>query len=603
MADRNLELGVIGNCAIAALVDPDGAIVWSCFPRLDKDPVFCALLMNGAGARDTSHVGDGSFAIELKDHSTSTQRYLDNSAILETVLADQAGNAIEVTDFCPRFQRFGRIYRPPTIIRRVRAISGRPIVTIRIKPRMAYGAIAPEITRGSNHMRFVGPDHALRLTTNAPISYLLEARSFRLGEELWFVLGDDEIVPQDIADFGRNHLEATLDHWQTWVRGLSIPFEWQEAVIRAAITLKLCNYEETGAIVAALTTSIPEAPGSQRNWDYRFCWIRDAFFVIRVLNSLGVTRTMEDYVRFITDIVDDTRDGGIQPVYGISRESHLEETISTDLAGYRGMGPVRIGNQAYVQVQNDVYGGLVLACTHVFFDRRLIRQSANHALFEQLEAIGRRAEDVFDKPDAGPWELRNSAAVHTFSAVMSWAACDRLAKIAASLGRTDRVERWRQVADRLHATILERAWNKQRNSLVSRFDGDSLDASLLLVQPLGFLAADDPRFHGTVEAIGAELKHGDFIYRYVEADDFGRPETAFTICTFWYIDALAAIGRREEARALFQLMLARRNRHGLLSEDIAPASGELWGNYPQTYSLVGLINSAMKLSQSWEEAS
>lgn len=598
MADRNLELGVIGNCAIAALVDSNGVIVWSCFPRLDRDPVFCALLMNGA-AQD----GDGGFAIELKDRSASAQRYLDNSAILETVLADQAGNAVEITDFCPRFERYGRLYRPPTIIRRVRALSGRPIVTVRVRPRMAYGAVTPGITRGSNHMRFVGPDFAMRLTTNAPVSYLLESRSFRLGEDLWFVLDSDETVPQDIADFGRSHLEATLDHWQTWVRGLSIPFEWQEAVIRAAITLKLCNFEETGAIVAALTTSIPEAPNSQRNWDYRYCWIRDAFFVIRVLNSLGVTRTMEDYVRFITDIVDDARDGGLQPVYGISRESNLEEMVAADLPGYRGMGPVRVGNQAYVQVQNDVYGGLILACTHAFFDRRLIRQSANNALFEQLEAIGRRAEAVFDQPDAGPWELRNSAAVHTFSAVMSWCACDRLAKVAAILGRTDRVERWRNAADRIRAVILERAWSKQRNALVSRFDGNSLDASLLLVQPLGFLAADDPRFKGTVEAIGAELKRGDFVYRYVEADDFGRPETAFTICTFWYIDALAAIGQRAEARALFELMLERRNNHGLLSEDVAPATGELWGNYPQTYSLVGLINSAMKLSRPWDEAS
>jgi GH15 family glucan-1,4-alpha-glucosidase len=598
MADRNLELGVIGNCAIAALVDPLGEIVWSCFPRLDRDPVFCALLMNGAGK-----TGEGGFSIELKDCFSSSQRYLENTAILETTLSDQVGNAIEITDFCPRFQRFGRIYRPPTIIRRVRALSGRPIVTVKVKPRMIYGEIEPEITRGSNHMRFVGPEHALRLTTNAPISYLLESRSFRLGEDLWFVLGDDELVPQDLFDFGRNHLEATLDHWQTWVRGLSIPFEWQDAVIRAAITLKLCNYEETGAIVAALTTSIPEAPGTERNWDYRFCWIRDAFFVIRVLNGLGVTRTMEDYVRFITDIVDDAQDQGIQPVYGISRESQLLENIAQALPGYRGMGPVRVGNLAYVQVQNDVYGGLVLACTHAFFDKRLIRQTANHALFEQLEVIGRRAEQVFDKPDAGPWELRNSAAIHTFSSIMSWAACDRLAKIATALGRADRAEHWHATAKRLRDVILDRAWSKQRNSLVSVFDGDALDASLLLVQPLGFLEADDPRFHGTVEAIGQELKQGDFIYRYVVADDFGHPETAFTICTFWYVDALVAIGQRDEARALFELMLSRRNAHGLLSEDIVPGTGELWGNYPQTYSLVGLINSAMKLSKSWEEAS
>jgi len=322
-----------------------------------------------------------------------------------------------------------------------------------------------------------------------------------------------------------------------------------------------------------------------------------------VLNALGVTRTMEDYIRFITDIVDDARDGGIQPVYGISRESNLEEIISADLKGYRGMAPVRIGNQAYVQVQNDVYGSLVLACTHVFFDKRLIRQTANASLFEQLEAIGRRAESAFEQPDAGPWELRTTAAIHTFSAIMSWAACDRLAKIAAIVGRADRIDRWRSAANRLRSIILERAWSEKRKALVSTFDGHELDAILLLAEPLGFLDADDPRFRMTVDAIGKELKRGDFLFRYVVPDDFGRPETAFTICTFWYIDALVAIGKRDEARALFELMLSRRNSHGLLSEDIVPATGELWGNYPQTYSLVGLINSAMKLSKSWEDAS
>jgi GH15 family glucan-1,4-alpha-glucosidase len=598
MADRNLELGVIGNCAIAALVDPVGSIVWSCFPRLDGDPIFCALL------DDHGNEHEGAFTVEMKDAvASATQRYVDNSAVLETLVTDSAGNAIEIVDYCPRFLRYGRMFRPPTIIRRVRPVSGRPIITVRIKPRMTSGAVTPEITRGSNHMRFVGPRDVVRVTTNAPISYLLEERSFRLGDDLWFILGPDESVPEDVRDVGRNQLEATLDWWHTWVRGLSIPFEWQEAVIRAAITLKMCNFEETGAIVAALTTSIPEAPNTQRNWDYRYCWIRDSYFVIRVLNAIGVTRTMEDYIRFITDIVDDARDGGIQPVYGISRAAQLEETISPDLRGYRGMGPVRFGNQAYIQLQNDVYGGLVLACTHVFFDKRLIRQSANTALFEQLEAIGRRAEAAFDQPDAGPWELRTSAAIHTFSAIMSWAACDRLARIAAVMGRTDRADHWRSSADRLREVILKRAWNEKRKSLVSTFDGNDLDATMLLVEPLGFLKADDPRFRMTVEAIGKELKQGDFLFRYVVADDFGRPETAFTICTFWYIDALVALGRREEARALFETLLSRRNRHGLLSEDISIATGELWGNYPQTYSLVGLINSAMKLSMSWEVAS
>ena len=250
----------------------------------------------------------------------------------------------------------------------------------------------------------------------------MEERYFRLDQQHWILWGPDEPIDADLEDLCRRYFETTMGHWRLWVRGLTIPFEWQEAVIRAAITLKLCMFEETGAIAAALTTSIPEAPNTIRNWDYRYCWLRDSVFVIRALNRLGVTRTMEQYIGFITDIIDVAREGAIQPVYGISREADLTETIAEALAGYRGMGPVRVGNLAYVQVQNDVYGGLVLACTHAFFDQRLIRQSANHALFEQLEVIGRHAEQAFDKPDAGPWELRNSAAIHTFSSIMSWAA-------------------------------------------------------------------------------------------------------------------------------------------------------------------------------------
>jgi GH15 family glucan-1,4-alpha-glucosidase len=265
------------------------------------------------------------------------------------------------------------------------------------------------------------------------------------------------------------------------------------------------------------------------------------------------------------------------------------------------MGPVRIGNQAHHQVQNDVYGSVILAATHAFFDRRM--PLAGHpALFERLEALGRLAIAVFDQPDAGPWELRNRPAVHTFSAVMCWAGCDRLARIAGALGLPERATQWRQAADHLHAEISRRAWNRDLGSFVAAFDGDTLDASLLLLHELDFLTADDPRFAGTVDAIGHALRRGDLLLRYGVEDDFGRPETAFTICTFWYIDALAALGRREEARALFESVLKRRNPLGLLSEDIHPETGELWGNYPQTYSMVGLIHCAARLSRSWEDA-
>ena len=265
------------------------------------------------------------------------------------------------------------------------------------------------------------------------------------------------------------------------------------------------------------------------------------------------------------------------------------------------MGPVRIGNLAQEQVQNDSYGSIILAAAQMFFDRRLpVRGDLD--LLTQLEQLGLKAAAVAFRPDAGIWEFRGRQAVHTHSATLCWAACDRLAKIAASLGQPERAQRWRGEADRIRATILEQGWNQTIGSFVTVFGGDTADASLLLLQEVGLVSAADPRFVSTLAHITGALRHGDDLYRYYVADDFGLPTTAFTICTFWYIDALAATGQREEARRLFEGMLARRNHLGLLSEDIDPKTGELWGNYPQTYSLVGLIVCAMRLSKSWEEA-
>jgi GH15 family glucan-1,4-alpha-glucosidase len=294
-------------------------------------------------------------------------------------------------------------------------------------------------------------------------------------------------------------------------------------------------------------------------------------------------------------------DGHLQPVYGIGLESELLERVEDGLAGYRGMGPVRVGNQAFEQRQNDVYGSVILAATHSFFDRRLLNPGGRK-LFGMLEEFGERALSLWDQPDAGPWELRTRREVHTFSAVMCWAACDRLARIAAHLGDGGRASYWRVEADQLHRGIVERAWSDAQNSFVATFDGKDLDASLLLLHDLGFLAADDPRFAGTVAAVERGLRRGSYLMRYATPDDFGLPGVAFSVCTFWYVGALAALGRRDEARELFENMLRRRNHAGLLSEDIDPASGELWGNFPQTYSLVGLISAAMRLSKRWEEA-
>ncbi len=588
----SLDLGLIGNGSIAALVDARGRVVWGCVPAFDGDPIFCALLS------PRMHEG-GDYAIELEGMVSSEQSYLPNTAVLRTVLRDGNGGAVEITDCAPRWHQHERFYRPLMLLRRVRPLQGMPRIRIVLRPLAEYGAAKPEITWGSNHVRFLVPGFTLRLTSDAPVRMVREALPFLLTRELHLIVGPDETLTQPVATFVRQSEEKTIAYWRDWVRNLSIPLEWQEAVIRSAITLKLCQYDETGAIVAAITTSIPEAANTVRNWDYRFCWLRDSAFVVRALNRLGATRTMEEYLRYVANVASD--EGLLQPLYGIGFEKELAEEEVASLAGYRGMGPVRRGNLAWLQQQHDVYGSVVLAATQLFFDQRLARVG-DEAIFARIEPLGERAYELHDQPDAGLWEFRGRAEVHTYSSVMCWAACDRLARIAAHLKLPDKVTYWRGRADEMHARIIEHAYNSELGHFVEALDGNRLDASLLLLADLGFIKADDPRFVSTVEAIGKGLKRGDALFRYIAPDDFGSPETSFTICTFWYIDALASIGRTEEARALFERILNRRNPLGLLSEDLEFGDGEAWGNFPQTYSHVGLINAAMRLSRPWQDA-
>ena len=589
---NSLDLGLVGNGSIAALVDAQARVSWCCIPAFDGDPAFCSLLSPKAGG--------GDYAVELEDFESATQEYVKNTALLRTVLRDRHGGAVEIIDFAPRWRQHGRFYRPVMLVRRLRPLSGRPRVRIVLRPLANYGADVPEQTWGSNHVRYLLPGFTLRLTSDVPVRLVRESLAFELDGDRHLVLGPDETLTQPVDSFARNAERQTTEYWRDWVRYLSIPLEWQDAVIRSAITLKLCQYEETGAIVAAITTSIPEAAHSQRNWDYRYCWLRDSAFVVRALNRLGATRTMEGYLRYVLNLA--TGEDGLQPLYGIAFEKELEEHEVPALAGYRGMGPVRRGNLAWVQKQHDVYGSVVLASTQLFFDQRL-SHPGDASAFERLEPLGERAWALHDHPDAGLWEFRGRAEVHTYTAAMCWAACDRLGKIAGQLGLDERASYWRQRADAIHATVIERAWRPAANHFSASFDSDYLDASLLLLADIGFLAPEDPRYVATVDAIGRDLRHGDVLFRYVAPDDFGEPETSFTICTFWYIDALAATGRADEARAMFERLLARRNHLGLLSEDLAFDDGQAWGNFPQTYSHVGLIIAAMRLSRSWQEAS
>ncbi|MDP9415297.1 MAG: glycoside hydrolase family 15 protein, partial [Pseudomonadota bacterium] len=421
----NLSLWPIGNCQVSALVDEKAGFVWGCAPRVDGDPLFCSLL----GEEDEGEAPRGEWRLSIENQVSVDQHYLHNTPILVTRLTDADGSIAEVLDFCPRFERSGRMYRPVAFVRIVRPIAGAPRLKISLNPAVSWGSQAAERTSGSNHIRFLLAPQPLRLTTDAPVGHIMEERYFRVEKPLHFFLGPDEPFSGNVDHTLASMLQQTSDHWREWVRGLAIPLEWQHVVIRAAITLKLCQHEETGAIVAALTTSIPEAPDSGRNWDYRYCWIRDAYYTVQALNGLGALDVLENYLSYLRNLVDECKGGYLQPLYAVSGEPKLEEWVADGLAGYRGMGPVRVGNAAYTQLQHDAYGQIILSNAQAFFDERLYRQATTDD-FAALEKVGERAWAMHDQPDAGLWEFRTRTSVHTYSSVMCWAGCDRLANAA-----------------------------------------------------------------------------------------------------------------------------------------------------------------------------
>lgn len=589
--DHGLDLAVIGNCRTAALVDPTSRIVWWCFPRFDADPVFSRLL---AGDEEK-----GFSDVVLEGMADFKSDYVRNTAIVETVMSDKLGNSIRITDFAPRFRQFGRMFRPPQLFRTIEPLSGLPRIKIRVRPTHSYGKPLKRSSLGSNHIRYVEEESNFRVTTDAPIAMVENETTFVLTKPVHMVFGSDEAYPGDLAATAHSFQEQTKDYWLHWVRRLYISYDWQEAIIRAAITLKLSNFEETGGVIAAHTTSIPEAPGSGRNWDYRFCWLRDAYFVVKALNRVGATQTMEDFIGFTLSIASNTEEL-LKPVYSVVPNLPLDEWVAKDLKGYRGDGPVRVGNAAAGQVQHDTYGSIILASVPLFFDRRLPRPGSEK-LFALLERLGNKAAYYALKPDAGIWEYRGRTRVHTHSAAMCWAGVNRLASIAARLGLHDRAAYWNSVADPIQHELLEKAWNPKREAFTAAFGSDDLDASVLLLPDLGICEVDDPRFVKTVTAMERELLREKHMMRYATEDDFGMPATAFMICRFWLIDAWWAQGRKDEARELFEDAMAHRNRYGLLSEDIDPKTGALFGNFPQTYSMAGLILTGMKISRNWED--
>jgi len=587
-----LDFALIGNCQISALIDKKGQYVWACMPRFDSPAVFASLL------------GDESNGIwsilPITEQYTTRQYYIRNTNVVQTEFHLANGDRFDVIDFAPRFTSREGYYRAPRFMRVVRTVKGNPRVRMTLKPAFEYGRTPAEVSITGMGVSFRGSGMRLHLQTNIPVTYILENQSFELSSDIYCVLSHGEPLSRPLKFSCEEFLDRTITYWKTWVKHCNIPFEYQDAVIRSALALKLHIFEDTGAIIAATTTSIPENATDGRCWDYRYCWLRDAYFVIHVLNRLGHFEEMEHFIQYLHNIATSTPSAELQPVYGIGGERELHELQLPWLKGFKGKGPVRIGNAAYTHKQFDIYGEMVLAVTPVFFDTRLDHIN-RHRAFDNVVKLVEQSIQIFDKPDAGLWEIRGEQQHHLFSKVMCWAAVDRGIRIANKLGRLEGFQHWQEIIERMRRRIEEEGWSEKKQYFGQTFGSEYPDASNLLMGAVHFYRGPEHKFRSTVEQYEKLLMENGFVFRYRHQDDFGVPTNAFTICTFWLVEALAEIGRIQDARAIFDRVLACANHVGLLSEDVDPLSGELWGNFPQAYSHVGIINSAFRLSKNFDD--
>jgi GH15 family glucan-1,4-alpha-glucosidase len=443
---------------------------------------------------------------------------------------------------------------------------------------------------------FEGYDSELRLTTDASLSYL-DGEPFALTARKHFVLTWGAPVEEPLEALCDRFLRETTRYWQSWVKHCDVPANYQEEVVRSALALKLHCFEDTGAIVAALTTSIPEAPGSGRTWDYRYCWLRDAYYALGAFRLLGHFEEREQFLEYLLNVASSAPDLDLAPLYRIDGKSDLDERVAEGWAGFRGEGPVRVGNGAAHHKQHDVFGEMVLALTPLFLDARFGEQ-ATQPVLDLVTRLARRAITVAGQPDAGIWEYRSEWRPQTFSSLMCWAAADRMSRIAARHRPAD-VDEFAAAASRIREEILARGVDGARGCLVADYGGSEVDAALLQAVTLRLLPNADPRTHATVAAIQRDLTHDGWLKRYRTDDGFGPPKVAFTLCTFWLVEALARLGREEEARALMDRVRGVESPLGLLSEDVEPATGTMWGNFPQAYSHVGLIHAAFTASPRW----
>lgn len=578
------KTGIIGNCAFIAHVNENTDISWLCLPRFDSSFVFGSLLDKEKG---------GEFSIKPLGEFTSAQSYIENTNVLRTEITATDGK-YRITDFAPRFHLHERYYKPLMLVRKIEPLEGNPRITIKCKPVCDYGRSEMKANRGSNHIHFQGCDEHMQLSTNVSLNYILDEKAFVLNETKYLILTYGYNLEAPIESTVENFLRATTTYWRKWIKHSSIAGFYQPLVIRSALVLKIHQYEDTGAIIAASTTSLPEFPGSTRNWDYRYCWLRDSFYVLTSLNHIGHFEEMEKYFNYLSDIsfADDLR---YQPLYSITGERQITETTLDHLHGYEGEQPIRIGNQAYEHIQNDIYGQVLISMLPLYTDHRFVFSERGDSL-QWIDRLLTKIERTIDEKDAGIWEFRNIANVHCYSNLFQWAGANAALKMAKTIKNKDFENRATVLIEKAAAHI-EACYDPIRKVYTNAVGSTHLDASTLQLIVMHYLDPNSQRAKDHLIALEKELKTEDgLFYRYLHEDDFGKPKTTFLICAFWYVEALACVGRIDDAIREFENLIKHCNHLLLFSEDVDAKSGSQWGNFPQAYSHVGLMNAAYRIA-------
>lgn len=585
MSKHTYDTGIIGNCAFLAHINKNTNVDWLCWPRFDSTFIFGGMLDNEKG---------GEFSIRPEGEYTSEQHYQENTNILITEISPASGGKYRITDFAPRFYQHQRYYKPLMLIRKIEAIEGSPRIIVKCEPVSEYGAVKLSVNRGSNHIQYQGGEESIRLTTNIPISYIFDEQPFVLNETKYLAMTYGEPLEAPLISTSDRFLAETAQYWRTWIKHSSIATYFQPFVIRSALALKIHQYEDTGAIIAASTTSLPESPGSGRNWDYRYCWLRDTHYVITALNHIGHFEEMEKYFGYVTDITFSEMER-YQPLYGITGKKDLVETILTDLKGYMGNQPVRVGNQASEHIQNDIYGQVLISLLPLYTDHRFVFSERKDSV-HWIEFLLSKIEHTIDEKDAGIWEFRNMANIHCYSNLFQWAGASAAEKMARTIQNQELIDKAISLKERAAAHI-ESCYDPVRKVYTNSAGSSNLDASTLQLIMMNYLDPNSERARDHLAALEKELRTPNgLFYRYLYADDFGKPKTTFLICAFWYVEALATVGRLDDAQREFGNLLQYSNHLLLFSEDVDEEDGSQWGNFPQAYSHVGLMNAAYRIA-------